>query len=214
MTSTPFYPGRPVSQTSAWNRWGRGLFFGAVLAIAPRPVRRWMLTELALAIAIIYTIQSPHEWWTPESGVEYGYGGNFLGYEFPLGYRFPWYCVILVFAFVFWFFVGGVRAWILSERLRAVGDTPLQHLRTAVSGRVLVGVDTTQRPPQGPTGPSQRTTAPPPRPRPAPASPMGSNLPALYVPTYSGPAKPVRRIETGLSGTTIHDHRGVDPEEL
>jgi hypothetical protein len=205
---------------SFWSGAAKGAVFGAILVAVPRPMRRWMLTMLALVIASIYTVQSPHEWWTPESGVEYGYGGNFLGYEVPGGYRFPWYCVAIIVALVFWGIFGYVRAWRLCQQLRAVGDTPVERLKARMSSRVLIAVDGTQRPPQRPTGPSQRPTAPPPAPRPRPApsspyqSPMGSTLPALYVPTYSGPAKPVQRIETTLGGTTIHDHRSVDPEDL
>lgn len=186
--------------------WGalKALAFGAVLVLSPRPMRRWIFTMLALAIAIVVTVQSPHEYWD-------GVG------EYPDSYRFPWYCVALIVIFCVWGVFGYLRALRLGRLLAAAGDTPVERLKARMSSRVLIAVDNTQRPPQGPTGPSQRTTRPR-SPKPAPSSPwsppMGSNLPALYVPTYSGPAKPVRRIETGLSGTVVHDHRGVDPEDL
>lgn len=60
--------------------------------------------------------------------------------------------------------------------------------------------------PRGSTGPSQAPSGPPP--------PMGSNTPTLWVPTYSGAAKPVQRIETSLGGTVMIDRRSVDPDEL
>lgn len=177
--------------------------FSALIGFLPRPIRRWWFTMVLLTFAVCYTAQSPHEWWTPESGVPYGEGGVFLGYKFP------WYCIAMIVVWCFWFVFGNMRARRLTRQLQAVGDTPVQHLKRRMSGRVLIGVDTTPRPPQGPTGASRGPVAPSPAPRP-PSSPMGSNLPVMWAPTYSGP----KRIETGLSGIIIRDYRGVDPEDL
>jgi hypothetical protein len=174
---------------------------------------------MALTFAVIYTVEDAPDYVafgpdaTPNS--EYDAVMAEQAEFFGTGYQFPWYCVLLIAAWFFWLTFGYVRAARLNRRYFEAGQAPVQRLRSWMSSRVLIAVDGSQRPPQGPTGPSQRPTAPPPpKPAPAPASPMGSNLPTLYVPTYSGPAKPVRRIETSLGGTTIHDHRGVDPEDL
>jgi hypothetical protein len=67
--------------------------------------------------------------------------------------------------------------------------------------------ETGQRPPQEPTGPSQRTSA-------SQESPMGSTSPTLWVPTYSGPARPVQRREITMGGTVVRDHRRIDPDTL
>lgn len=183
---------------SFWGGAAKGALVAGILAATPRPIRRWCLIFFALSVAIFITAESPHEWWTPESGVRYGEGGVFAGY------RFPWFCWVLVVAWVLWCTVGLVRAFALARQCHAVGDTPVQRFRARMNSRVLIAVDGTQRPPQSPTGPSQRPTAPP------PAPPMGSNLPATYAPTYWGP----KRIETGLSGIVIRDYRSVDPEDL
>ena len=207
---------------SFWSGAAKGAVFGAILVAVPRPMRRWMLTMLALVLGVIYTIGHARQY-VPDGPESYDQYEAIMAEQkefFGTGYQFPWYCVALIIALVFWGTFGYVRAWRLCAQLRAAGDTPVERLKARMSSRVLIAVDGTQRPPQSPTGPSQRPTAPPPAPRPRPApsspyqSPMGSTLPALYVPTYSGPAKPVQRIETTLGGTTIHDHRSVDPEDL
>lgn len=63
--------------------------------------------------------------------------------------------------------------------------------------------------PPGPQRPTAAPQAPPP-----PTGPVGSGSPTLWVPTYSGPAKPVQRRETSLGGISIIDRRGVDPDGL
>ncbi len=185
---------------SFWSGAAKGAVFGAILAGVTRPVRRYMLTMLALTFAIIFTIETPSDYWD----------GVSTPAPEPGDYRFPWYCIALIITFVVWGIYGGIRAWILNRQIYAAGQAPVQRLKARMSGRAIIAVDTTPRPPQSPTGPSRGpvvdTTAT--------DAPVGSNLPAIWVPTYSGPAKPVRRIETGLSGHTIHDHRGVDPEDL
>ena len=202
----------------------KGAAFGLTLAVVPRPMRRWMLTMLVLVIAALATLQHTPEVNAWEPGVTaaewdaYQNGPDgFMG----TGYLIPWYCAALIVAVVVWGIFGYIRALYLCHiyraQQRAAGQTFTQRVRTATNKRVLIAVDGTPRPPQSPTGPSAGTTAPPP-PAPAapptPPSPMGSTLPKLWVPTYSGPAQPVQRVETSLGGTLIHDHRRVDPDEL
>jgi len=78
------------------------------------------------------------------------------------------------------------------------------------TGEAVAAAMMRQRPPEGPTGTPQRPTAP----KPGPRSPMGSNSPTLWVPTYMGPSKELQRRETSLDGIWINDHRGVDPDSL
>jgi type II secretory pathway pseudopilin PulG len=82
-----------------------------------------------------------------------------------------------------------------------------------------VHTDAAQQRPQSPTAASQRALPPAPeaKPRSTPASPPpppGSGTPKLWVPTYSGRAKPVQRRETTLGGVSVADHRSVDPDTL
>ena len=197
----------------------KGAAFGAVLAFAPRPLRRWMLTTLALGLGVLFTIEhAPYlDPFDPtKSAAEFAAARKAELAFFGLGYQFPWYCKLLIVAFVVWATYGYVRALRLTRRYYAAGQAPTQRLaqrvRTATNKRVLIAVDGTPRAPQGPTEASPAPVAPPPAPAPSPT--VGSTLPKLWVPTYSGPAQPVQRVETSLGGTLIHDHRRVDPDGL
>jgi hypothetical protein len=86
------------------------------------------------------------------------------------------------------------------------------HAVARATGQAVADALRDQRPPEEPTGPSQRPSAP--TPPPAPASPMGSNAPTLWVPTFHGPRKELQRRETTLGGIWMNDHRGVDPDDL
>ena len=87
---------------------------------------------------------------------------------------------------------------------------PQKPAQASQTRRNVIDVPALPPGPQSPTGPSQRPTPPPPE----PPAPMGTSTPTLWVPTYSGPAKPVQRRETTLGGITISDRRGVDPDDL
>ena len=186
-----------------------GVWMG-ILAFGPSHLRRWMISTFALGCAVLLTVKSPHDYVQDYSGeADYQAYQDWIN-AWPAGYHFPWYSLVLLAAFVFWLIFGYIRVIRMSRRLAAVGQMPLQRLRRAVSGRVIIGVDTTQRPPQSPTEPSPPTTVPfsPYEP------PMGaSTTPTLYIPTYVGAAKPLRR-EITMGGTIMKDARGVDPDTL
>ena len=173
---------------------GQVAFVGA-LALAPTPMRRWMVSMFLLVVAIIYTVQSPHEYWDHTG-------------QYPDSYRFPWYCIALIIIFCVWGVFGYIRAWRLCHTVYR-DQLPLERLRRFTNQRVLIAYDGTPQqpqPPQSPTAPSPATYGPPPAP--------GSGPAPTWVPTYSGPSKPVQRIEISTGGIVMRDHRGVDPDDL
>jgi hypothetical protein len=189
----------PVLSGLVW-----GGLFGLILARSHQAVRRWMLTELALMFAIIYTVEDAPNYLTELSGAEYEAALAKQDDFFGLGYQFPWYCTLLVIAFVFWFFVGGLRAWtkVLAAK-RAHLEAPRGPLAPVYDGRAIIDVDEAPRPAQRRTARSERTPAPP----------MGSQSPGLYIPTYIGSRRP-QRLELTTGGTIIRDDRRIDPDGL